>query len=179
MVNQWLWDMAVAMAEAGGYLTACSLSISPGGLCVLEAAGGRCQIVAAAAIWRCCCHCSAIVCRHRQHTATTQHSHLDGLVQERRNSSALAMELCLSCTKPSTQHWYFDGLVQQRRNSSTLAMELCLSCTNPSTQHWHFDGLVQERCNSSTLAMKLRLSYTKPSIWKSEAPETGIKGMHK
>ena len=24
----------------------------------------------------------------------------DGLVQERRNSSALAMELCLSCTKP-------------------------------------------------------------------------------
>ena len=28
----------------------------------------------------------------------------DGLVQERRNSSALAMELCLSCAKPSTCH---------------------------------------------------------------------------
>ena len=27
--------------------------------------------------------------------------HIDGLVQERRNSSALAMELCLSCTNPS------------------------------------------------------------------------------
>ena len=27
--------------------------------------------------------------------------HIDGLVQERRNSSALAMELRLSCTKPS------------------------------------------------------------------------------
>ena len=27
-------------------------------------------------------------------------SHIDGLVQERRNSSALAVELCLSCTKP-------------------------------------------------------------------------------
>ena len=26
---------------------------------------------------------------------------IDGLVQERRNSSALAMELCLSCTNPS------------------------------------------------------------------------------
>ena len=26
--------------------------------------------------------------------------HIDGLVQERRNSSALAMELRLSCTKP-------------------------------------------------------------------------------
>ena len=25
---------------------------------------------------------------------------IDGLVQERRNSSALAMELCLSCTNP-------------------------------------------------------------------------------
>ena len=28
------------------------------------------------------------------------HKHIDGLVQERRNSSALAMELCLSCTNP-------------------------------------------------------------------------------
>ena len=28
-------------------------------------------------------------------------SHLDGFVQERRNSSALAMELCLPCTNPS------------------------------------------------------------------------------
>ena len=27
--------------------------------------------------------------------------HFDGLVQERRNSSALAMELCLSCINPS------------------------------------------------------------------------------
>ena len=26
--------------------------------------------------------------------------HFDGLVQERHNSSALAMELCLSCTNP-------------------------------------------------------------------------------
>ena len=28
--------------------------------------------------------------------------HIDGLVQEKRNSSALAMELRLSCTNPST-----------------------------------------------------------------------------
>ena len=39
--------------------------------------------------------------------------YVDGLVQERRNSSAF-------------------GLVQKRRNSSALAMELRLSCTNPS-----------------------------------------------
>ena len=31
----------------------------------------------------------------------TQVTNIDGLVQERRNSSALAMELCLSCTNPS------------------------------------------------------------------------------
>ena len=29
-------------------------------------------------------------------------AHINGLVQERRNSSALAIELCLSCTYPST-----------------------------------------------------------------------------
>ena len=32
--------------------------------------------------------------------------HVDGLVQERRNSSALAMELRLSCTSPSI--WYLE-----------------------------------------------------------------------
>ena len=31
---------------------------------------------------------------------TTNGGHFDGLVQERRNSSALAMELRLSCTNP-------------------------------------------------------------------------------
>ena len=31
----------------------------------------------------------------------TVHGKLDGLVQKRRNSSALIMELCFSCTKPS------------------------------------------------------------------------------
>ena len=41
---------------------------------------------------------------------------IEGLVQERRNSSALAMELRLSCINP-------EGLVQERRNSSASAME--------------------------------------------------------
>ena len=51
---------------------------------------------------------------------------IDGLVQERRNSIALAMELHLSCTKP-----LINGLVlQERCNSSGLAIELHLSCTN-------------------------------------------------
>ena len=41
-------------------------------------------------------------------TSSTErsHNHFDGLVQERRNSIALAMELRLSCTNPSIlTHW--------------------------------------------------------------------------
>ena len=47
---------------------------------------------------------------------------IDGLVQERRNSSALAMELHLSGTNLS--------LVRERCNSSALAMELLLALTH-------------------------------------------------
>ena len=38
------------------------------------------------------------------------HLHIDGLVQGRRNSSALAMELRLSCTNPSI--WYVNNGVK-------------------------------------------------------------------
>ena len=55
---------------------------------------------------------------------------IDGLVQDCSNSSALAMELLQSCTKP------IDGLVQDCSNSSALAMELLQSCTKPS--EWYF-----------------------------------------
>ena len=55
---------------------------------------------------------------------------VDGLVQERCNSSALAMELRLSCTKPSVDG-SVNGSVQKRRNSIANALELRLSCTNP------------------------------------------------
>ena len=51
--------------------------------------------------------------------------YFDGLMQERRNSIADALELRLSCTNPS-------GLMQERRNSIANALELRLSCTNPS-----------------------------------------------
>ena len=34
--------------------------------------------------------------------------YIDGLVQERHNSSALAMELCLSCTNPSVYSDWFE-----------------------------------------------------------------------
>ena len=55
-----------------------------------------------------------------------RYCYVNGLEQERCNSSALAMELRLSCTNP-----WMDGLVQERCNSSALALELRLSRTNP------------------------------------------------
>ena len=85
---------------------------------------------------------------------------IDGLVQERHNSSALAMQLCLSCTNPTmcqnilqslshsyTPHklnvkpdkisrkgaaWNGAAMYQCVSARKTLALELCLSCTNPS-----------------------------------------------
>ena len=37
--------------------------------------------------------------------------HIDGLMQERRNSSVLAMELCLSCSNPSTYGFYYQRTI--------------------------------------------------------------------
>ena len=107
------------------------------------------------------CWCTSNSLMAAWHTTRETHGdnfppmYIHGLVQERWNSSALAMELHISCINPSV-----DGLVQERCNSSALAMELHLSCINPSV-----DGLVQERCNSSALAMELRLSWINPSIY--------------
>ena len=50
--------------------------------------------------------------------------HINGLVQERCNSSALTMELHLSCTNTSIYPSYL--------------MELCLSCTNPLIYQSYF-----------------------------------------
>ena len=46
-----------------------------------------------------------------------------GLGQERHNSSALTLELHLSCTIPIVWPQQICGLVQERRNSKVLAME--------------------------------------------------------
>ena len=59
------------------------------------------------------------------------HVYIDGLVQDCSNTSANALELLQSCTKPSIYHDIVDGLKQERRNSTAVALESCLSCTNP------------------------------------------------
>ena len=63
--------------------------------------------------------------------------HIDGLVQDCGNSSASAMELPQSCTKPyiyvytytdAYTHIYIYGLVQDCGNSIADALELPQSC---------------------------------------------------
>ena len=53
-------------------------------------------------------------------------SNIDGLVQERRNSSALAIELCLSCTNPSI--WYEDTHCANEIDSSNIFHQRCCGC---------------------------------------------------
>ena len=72
-------------------------------------------------------------CLHRS-------SYIDGLVQERRNSSALAVELRLSCTNPSTWWHHFNGLAQDCTISSVLVMEILLSSAKPSRFYLSFSS---------------------------------------
>ena len=46
--------------------------------------------------------------------AATLASHIDGLMQDCSNSSALAMELLLFCTKPSTCYYHHAGIMRQK-----------------------------------------------------------------
>ena len=63
-------------------------------------------------------------------SSTTTVVHIDGLVQERRNSSALAMELHLSCTKPSISDVAFPDVFKARFN-----MNLSQSLINHRAHH--------------------------------------------
>ena len=47
----------------------------------------------------------------RYHTIKSLMNHIDGLAEERCNSSALAMELHLSYTKPSISCWYIPSVM--------------------------------------------------------------------
>ena len=84
--------------------------------------------------------------------------HIDGLVQERHNSSSLAMELHLSYPKLSIWHYLILFIRCNLINISQEYNTLDFICI-------HIDWLMQERCNSSVLAMELYLSCTNPSIW--------------
>ena len=62
-------------------------------------------LVAAEIYW---CHIFKWVAATKPGLTVDIWCHIDRLVQERRNSSALAMELCLSCTNPLLW-WYRSG----------------------------------------------------------------------
>ena len=83
---------------------------------------------------------------------------IDGLVQERRNSSVLALELRLSCINLlRCISWSSDHEILQMwcQRPPMFALRNSLFWTGLIPQ---IDGLVQERRNSSALALELRLS---------------------
>ena len=97
--------------------------------------------------------------------------HLDGLVQDCSNSSALAMELLQSYTEPSIrstchiQLWVpFKYGTGTRRVRVPMVHVIVPSRCNIQ----YFNGLMQERCNSIANALELRLSCTNPSICHRE-----------
>ena len=109
----------------------------------------------------CCGHpcgwwCQAI-CSHRNDY------NFDGLVQERHNSSALAMELRLSCTNPSI--WSTDEPYRLLMNPViTQLISPVIGMYFLGIAVVHIDGLAQDCSNSSALAMELLQSCTKPPI---------------
>ena len=70
---------------------------------------------------------------HHHGKAAYWHQYSDGLVQESCNSSALAMELFLSCTNPSI---CINSLVQEYQVSSALAMKIPQFYTSPLMCAW-------------------------------------------
>ena len=73
-------------------------------------------------------------------TEPTSH-HIHGLVQERRNSSALAMELRFSCTNPSIYAWHelwnHDGryYICNRNDETKMALYM-------QEKFWNHNGIV-------------------------------------
>ena len=90
---------------------------------------------------------------------------LDSLVQERRNSIANALELCLSCTNPlicaecislrGTWFWMWMLYTMQSQQCSHCSCYSWPMRGDMGHLMWvlNLDGLVQERCNSSALAL--------------------------
>ena len=104
-------------------------------------------------------------------TLSTPRELTDGLVQDCSNSSALAMELLQSCTKPLRlwfqqhfllwRHLMFNRIYVWYYSTGTLWTHSTLSTPRELT-----DGLMQDWSNSSVLAMELLQSCTKPSrLW--------------
>ena len=77
-------------------------------------------------------------------------THIDGLMQERRNSVANALELRLSCTNPSI--W--------AKHKCDISLFSDIDLLRPYLSLW----FTQEGCNSNALALESRLPCNNPSI---------------
>ena len=117
-----------------------------------------------------------LLCTHQ-----TSYIHIDGLVQERCNSSALAMELRLSCTNPSISSWdacWFTGFMCHKVNNSPIDCEVAYELTSykmklPTLQPLHCihitssirwqQGTIN---NASTFAPGIGRESTQNQAWK-------------
>ena len=124
-----------------------------------------------------------------------QIEYIDGYVQERRNSSANALELHLSCTNPwicGVYHIILNDATatcmfwQHQKPATCLLVRfyitplttcLCHVEEGKAPEQSHYiDGLGQDCSNSSALAMELLQSCAKPLICQrwSKMPEGGF-----
>ena len=95
------------------------------------------------------------------HNYDISQDHIHDLAQDCGNSSALALELLQSCTKP-----LIDDLAQDCCNSSALALELPQSCTKPSIWEAHTES--QAGCPA------VREKSGKFQTWQKSGKSQGI-----
>ena len=74
-------------------------------------------------------------------TLFVSHDHLNGLVQERCNSIANALELRLSCTNPSILFWKFESLFLER-----YRYKPGMSFVSNSEKYHYVTGLILGLC---------------------------------
>ena len=96
--------------------------------------------------------------------------YVDSLVLDCSISSANALEILQSCTKPLMCVWctcYVDGLVLDCSISIANALEILQSCTKPLMCVWctcYVDGLVLDCSISIANTLEILQSCTKPSM---------------
>ena len=94
--------------------------------------------------------------------------HINGLVQERRNSSVLAMELRLSCTKPSIYAWASQNIMawsvfKTSAGPRTLPSKIWVSPASfPSLSYINFGKIVLQSCKFQILFWRLLERPTLP-----------------
>ena len=113
---------------------------------------------------------ASLLCSYQRRFDVLLHYYADGLVQERRNSSALAMELRLSCTNPSHDAlcplWLsnFTRVVTEKPQvviTPTLSSLLTLEIITMTI----YDAISEKEAGTMTLSSEFWI-YMFMSVWR-------------